>query len=199
MKITITDKSCLRPVTDTIVDPAAKHILPMGFYFNDRVLKATGRWVRFWLLATEDETNKATPRGYARQYYCPVCGRPFWCLPSETKQPAITCRKCTSDSVLLFFGTPLAERLSWAYTTLLSENYDPFVHGDSTVEGKVIKKWVVHPEEFIKFWQPRLEDKTDDAKYDGGPVWLVARGKCWDEEATLMRSDDPRGARVRIL
>lgn len=198
MKIRLNDKSCIRPITDALVDPTAKRYNPMGFYLNDRVLRATGRWARCYLKRASADV-RPTQRGYAKQYFCPCCGRAMWCTLNDTKQPAITCRKCHSESVELFFGSPIAEKVSWAYTTLLSENYDRLVPGESTLPDKVWHEWIVHPEEFAEWLQHKVDIATRNSRFIGRPVWLVARGRQWDSHATVSRAMSPRGARVRVL
>lgn len=198
MKLTLYDKSCLRIITDATIDTQAKRYNPLGFHFNDRVLRATGRWLRCYLKRAGNDI-RPTKRGYAKQYFCPCCGRAMWCTLNDTKQYAVTCRKCHSERVDLFFGSPIAEKMSWAYTTLLSENYDRLAPGDSTLLDKVMRLWVVSPDKFIEWLQPRVEKAIQDHRYEGRPVWLVTRGTQWDENAVITRTMEPRGPRVRIL
>ena len=199
MQINLLDRSQLRVLTDAIVAggyETYKH--PLGFYFNDRVLK-NARIRPRQKLVRASELVKPTNRGYAMQYYCPVCGRMMWCTLIDTKQPATTCRKCVCEEVETFFGNPIAERASWAYTTLLSENYDPLVSGDSTLPGGVCDTWRREPIKFAQWMTFKLEQALLRTRYDGRPVWLVANGKQWDASAKITRETEPRGARVKIM
>ena len=199
MQINVLDRSQLRVITDAIVAggyDTYKH--PLGVYFNDRVLN-NARLKRPPKHARASELVKPTNRGYAMQYYCPVCGRMMWCTLIDTKQPAITCRKCTSDEVEMFFGSTIAERASWAYTTLLSENYDPLLPGESTLPGGVCNTWRREPIKFVQWMTFKLEQALLKTRYSGRPVWLVASGKQWDTSAKITREDSPRGARVKIV
>lgn len=199
MHINIFDNCQLRVLTDAIVVggyDTYKH--PLGFYFNDRVLNAI-HYKPAQKLARASDKVRPTNRGYAMQYYCPVCGRVMWCTLIDTKQPAVTCRKCRSDDVEALFGTPLAEKASWAYTTLLSENYDPLIKGDSTLPNKLCKEWTKDPMNFVRWFVPRLEQAVVKKRYSSRPVWLIASGKQWDKSARISREYKPRGAKVRII
>lgn len=193
------DKCQLRVLTDAIVSggyDTYKH--PLGFYLNDRVLN-NAKIKPAQKLVRASETVKPTNRGYAMQYYCPVCGRMMWCTLADTKQPVVTCRKCISDEVETLFGSPIAERASWAYTTLLSENYDPLATGDSTLPDGLCREWRRDPINFVRWLVPKLEQTILKTRYSGKPAWLVADGKQWDRGAKLTRETDPRGARVKII
>ena len=199
MQIKTYDKSSLRIITDAIMEPKAKREYPLGFYLNERVLIAIGRWNRTPLLRVAGVAPKPSPRGYVHLCYCPNCGCEMWCTIVDMKQPAVTCRKCHSDEVLLFFGTPIAERASWTCTTLLSENYDPLITGDSTCEGKITREWVKHPDKFVAWLAPKIDNALRKYRYSGRPMWLVAHGKQWDRQARISREFNPAGAKVRIL
>ena len=199
MYIKTFDRSCLRAITDETLAPPGtdgyKH--PLGFYFNDRVLKS----VHFNVprLVRVQGPERPSSRGYVAKYYCPVCGRPMWCTYGDLKQPAITCRKCHSDEVEELFGTTLAEKASWAYVTMLSDNYDPLTPGDATIEGKVCAAWKNNPLVFVRWLKTRLAAAMSKSRYDGYPVWLVARGDKWDATAKLSRELSPRGKRIKVI
>lgn len=197
MLINIRDRSSLQVITDALIaETPDGYKFPMGYHLNDRVLTAM-RYRTPKLLPVSDKI-KPTERGYARQYFCPECGRIMWCTENDIKQPAITCRKCHSQRVLTLFGSSLAEKISWAWVTLLSENYDPLARGESTVAGKVCAEWR-DPMVFMEWLQPKVVETLGKKRYDNMPVWLVAHGEQWGRGARITRELDPRGARVKIV
>lgn len=191
----IYDKSTIRVITDVIVNNDATAKLPVTVYLNKRVLHASGLYKPSKLKKVDGEVIP-TPRGYARRYYCPVCGRPMWCTDEDTKQPLMTCRRCVSTEVALLYGGRYSDLIVPVWVELMSQNYDPLCKGTATLDTGVCDEWK-DPVAFARWIAEILDERVNDTLYGGGKLWLATKCR-WRPTHAQVITETPIGYKASI-
>ena len=195
ISISLNNTSTVQPIADTLINRTVRRCCPMGFAFSERVLRGMGRSrVR---LATASDEVQPSERGYLHQYYCPTCGKKFWATETESKQPLITCRRCSNADVQTCFNGLLAEMVSRAYVAMIAQNYDKLSAGEATLPKRVCRHWVRDPAAFVAWTVAQLKDKRVSAV--SGVVWLITNKDRWDERAIVSTQLNPPAPRIKIL
>lgn len=201
MRVKIYDKSCLRVITDGLVGDKSKVDVPMTSYLNMRVLRNSGLYYknRFRLQKVDDQVIPSI-RGYAKRYYCPVCGRQMWCTIEDARQPYMSCRRCKSTEVEYLYGRPDSDIIMGAWVEMMGQCYDPLCSGDATAERGVCDDWM-DPVNFSMWMDKNMDRARKLALYDGSDVWLMTRKNFWgpDYSEIVCRTPPKSAKKLKVI
>lgn len=201
MKIRIYDKSCLRVITDAMIGDRSAVDIPTTCYLNMRVLRNSGLFYQNRLqLQKVDDQIATTDRGYAKRYYCPVCGRQMWCTIEDARQPYTTCRRCKSTEVEYIYGRQDSDIIMSAWVDMMSQCYDPLCPGDAKTARGVCDDWL-DPVAFTMWMNKHLDRARKLALYNGCDVWLTTHKNIWSPDFSEIKCGEPpkRAKKIKVI